>query len=64
MKAERDDLGFNKEAGHETLRYPCRVTSLIEERDQLLDTVEELRRDKIQLKTELEENAEMVRNFA
>ncbi|XP_019746220.1 centromere-associated protein E [Hippocampus comes] len=64
LKAERDDLCFNKEAGHQTLmeetqRLLCRVTSLIEERDQLLDTVEELRRGKIQLKTELEENIEM-----
>ncbi|XP_077369748.1 centromere-associated protein E isoform X3 [Festucalex cinctus] len=66
VKAEKDALCLNKEAGHqafmeETQKLLARMKFLSEERDQLLKTVEELRKDKIQLKTEVEQNKD--KNF-
>ncbi|XP_061641704.1 centromere-associated protein E isoform X2 [Phyllopteryx taeniolatus] len=60
VKAERDGLCVNKEGGHqtsmeETQTLICRLTLISEERDQLLETVEGLREEKIQLRTEVEE---------
>ncbi|XP_037101643.1 centromere-associated protein E [Syngnathus acus] len=64
-KANGGDLRFNEDTGRQTLTEETRellsrVTSLTEERDQLLDTVKHLRQDKMQLRTELEENMEMM----
>ncbi|XP_049610036.1 centromere-associated protein E isoform X2 [Syngnathus scovelli] len=56
---------LNEDTGRQTLTEETRellsrVTSLTEERDQLLETVKHLRQDKMQLRTELEENMEMM----
>ncbi|XP_077433883.1 centromere-associated protein E isoform X2 [Vanacampus margaritifer] len=64
VKAERDALCLNKEAGHQAFteenhKLLSRVKFLSEETDQLLETVEELRKDNIQLRTEVEENEDM-----
>ncbi|KAM9828647.1 centromere-associated protein E isoform 2-T2 [Syngnathus typhle] len=62
-RANGGDLRFNEDTGRqteETRELLSRVTSLAEERDQLLETVKHLRQDKMQLRTELEENMEMM----
>ena len=54
LRAERDDLLSSASAAMAT------VTCLTEERDQLKEMLEQLRREKIQLGADLEANLEMV----
>ncbi|GLD65996.1 centromere-associated protein E, partial [Lates japonicus] len=64
-QAERDVLLFEKEnsgqsSTEEMEKLLCRVTSLCEERDQLLEGLEGLRQEKKELKAELEAKMEMM----
>ncbi|XP_031721900.1 centromere-associated protein E isoform X2 [Anarrhichthys ocellatus] len=61
-RAERDALSEKETSGQtsteEMEELLCRVTSLSEERDQLLETLEALRQEKKQLRAELEDRME------
>ncbi|XP_077470191.1 centromere-associated protein E [Stigmatopora argus] len=65
VKAERDGLCFNKEAKHlalleEAQKTLSRMTSLSEEKDELLETVDGVSQEKVNLSAQLMETMEMM----